>query len=55
MTTTSRAVCLNRISMKYQIMAVLDQSIEAFLYARSFPKDEWSKRVHEAFAGMQLP
>ncbi len=27
----------------------------AFLYARSFPKEEWSKRVQEAFAGMQLP
>ena len=27
----------------------------AFLYARSFPKDEWKKRVEEAFDGMQLP
>ena len=25
----------------------------AFLYARSFPKEEWSKRVHEAFHGME--
>jgi hypothetical protein len=24
----------------------------AFLYARSFPKDEWRKRVSEAFKGM---
>ena len=24
----------------------------AFLYARSFPRDEWSRRVEEAFAGM---
>jgi len=24
----------------------------AFLYARSFPKDEWRKRVEEAFEGM---
>ena len=24
----------------------------AFLYARSFPKDEWKKRVAEAFDGM---
>lgn len=23
----------------------------AFLYARSFPKEEWEERVHEAFAG----
>lgn len=27
----------------------------AFLYARSFPKDEWRKRVDEAFCGMELP
>ena len=25
----------------------------AFLYARSFPKEEWRKRVDEAFKGMQ--
>ena len=25
----------------------------AFLYARSFPKDEWRKRVDEAFIGMK--
>lgn len=25
----------------------------AFLYARSFPKDEWRKRVDEAFEGMK--
>ena len=25
----------------------------AFLYARSFPKDEWKDRVDEAFRGMQ--
>jgi hypothetical protein len=25
----------------------------AFLYARSFPKDEWKKRVNEAFEGME--
>jgi hypothetical protein len=25
----------------------------AFLYARSFPKIEWSQRVDEAFRGMQ--
>jgi hypothetical protein len=25
----------------------------AFLYARSFPKDEWSKRVDEALTGMR--
>lgn len=25
----------------------------AFLYARSFPKEEWSKRVNEAFTGMK--
>jgi hypothetical protein len=24
----------------------------AFLYARSFPKDEWERRVDEAFHGM---
>ncbi len=24
-----------------------------FLYARSFPKDEWKARVDEAFAGMK--
>lgn len=24
----------------------------AFLYARSFPREEWSKRVDEAFHGM---
>lgn len=27
----------------------------AFLYARSFPKEEWRKRVDEAFVGMKLP
>lgn len=26
----------------------------AFLYARSFPKSEWRKRVDEAFAGMDV-
>lgn len=26
----------------------------AFLYARSFPKDEWSKRVDEALRGMTI-
>lgn len=26
----------------------------AFLYAYSFPKEEWSKRVQEAFHGMEL-
>lgn len=25
----------------------------AFLYARSFPRDEWSKRVDEALRGME--
>jgi hypothetical protein len=25
----------------------------AFLYARSFPKEQWSDRVDEAFAGME--
>ena len=25
----------------------------AFLYARSFPKDQWKARVHEAFTGME--
>ncbi len=25
----------------------------AFLYARSFPKDQWSARVKEAFRGME--
>lgn len=25
----------------------------AFLYARSFPKEEWHKRVSEAFKGME--
>lgn len=25
----------------------------AFLYAKSFPKHEWSKRVAEAFKGME--
>jgi hypothetical protein len=25
----------------------------AFLYARTFPKEEWSKRVDEAFLGME--
>ena len=25
----------------------------AFLYARSFPRDEWRARVDEAFAGME--
>lgn len=27
----------------------------AFLYARSFPKEEWRKRVDEALRGMSLP
>lgn len=27
--------------------------IIAFLYARSFPKDQWKSRTKEAFAGMQ--
>jgi hypothetical protein len=26
----------------------------AFLYAHSFPRDEWRKRSDEAFAGMKL-
>ncbi len=26
----------------------------AFLYARSFPKDEWRARADEAFKGMQI-
>lgn len=26
----------------------------AFLYAHTFPKEEWSKRVDEAFKGMRL-
>jgi hypothetical protein len=26
----------------------------AFLYARSFPKDEWRKRVDEALTGLKL-
>lgn len=25
----------------------------AFLYARSFPKEEWSTKAHEAFEGME--
>lgn len=25
----------------------------AFLYARTFPKEEWSRRVDEAFEGME--
>ena len=25
----------------------------AFLYARSFPKEEWEKRVNEAFTGAE--
>lgn len=25
----------------------------SFLYARSFPKDEWRKRANEAFEGMK--
>ncbi|MEE9611965.1 MAG: hypothetical protein V3W19_11970 [Desulfatiglandales bacterium] len=28
--------------------------LTAFLYARSFPKDEWRKRSDEAFSGMNL-
>jgi hypothetical protein len=28
--------------------------IAAFLYARSFPKAEWSRRVDEAFNGMKV-
>lgn len=27
--------------------------IIAFLYARSFPREEWSKRVNEALSGMK--
>lgn len=27
--------------------------LTAFLYARSFPKDEWRARVYEAFRGME--
>lgn len=27
----------------------------AFLYARSFPKEEWSERFHEALTGMVMP
>lgn len=26
----------------------------AFLYARSFPKEEWERRMGEAFAGMTI-
>ncbi len=26
----------------------------AFLYARHFPKEEWTKRVHEALEGQNL-
>ena len=28
--------------------------LTAFLYARSFPKEEWSARVDQAFKGMKL-
>ena len=28
--------------------------LAAFLYARSFPKEEWLQRTDEAFAGMNL-
>jgi len=28
--------------------------LTAFLYAKSFPKEEWRKRTDEAFAGMKL-
>ena len=28
--------------------------LAAFLYARSFPKEEWSKRFHEAVQGMEI-
>ena len=28
--------------------------LAAFLYARSFPKEEWRDRTDEAFAGMDL-
>ncbi len=28
--------------------------LTAFLYARAFPRDEWRKRVYEAFAEMNL-
>jgi hypothetical protein len=28
--------------------------IVAFLYARGFPKDQWSARVDEAFRGMKM-
>lgn len=27
----------------------------AFLYAHSFPREEWSRRVDEAFAGLRMP
>ena len=30
------------------------EELTAFLYARSFPKEEWSARVDEAFRGMIL-
>lgn len=30
------------------------EELIAFLYARSFPKEEWSARVDEAFNGMDL-
>lgn len=31
-----------------------DGELLAFLYARSFPKDEWEARVEEAFKGMDI-
>lgn len=31
------------------------KELMAFLYARSFPKEEWRHRVEEAFRGMELP
>ena len=30
-----------------------DGEIVAFLYARSFPQDQWAARVEEAFEGME--
>lgn len=27
----------------------------AFLYARSFPREEWRKRIDEALRGMKMP
>ena len=38
--------------MKHDEIILMWQLI-AFLYARSFPKDEWSDRVDEGFEGMK--